>query len=257
MQGEQNFFVFWLTNFGAFLPLVGWLLWRLARQRGPQSAALLVLPSVAVFVICGFVKFAPWEWDNTKLMLWSYLVLLPPLWEVLLARFPEWGRALSCFLLFFSGAVSLFGGLFGGLVTNSEDDRVSSGQPTIGYSVAARAELDGARWATRNLPSTDRFIGYPYYNHPLLLSGRLMVMGYEGHLWSHGIDFEARKEAVERVLKGEPGWRETAARLGARWLFWGEQERAHYPDSPKPWRTECRLQADGAWGALYDLEGKK
>jgi len=23
------------------------------------------------------VKFAPWEWDNTKLMVWTYLAVLP------------------------------------------------------------------------------------------------------------------------------------------------------------------------------------
>ena len=48
-------------------------------------------------------------------------------------------------------------------------------------------------------------------------------------------------------------WRERAAELGARWLFWGEQEAVSYPNSTEPWKTECHLQAEGAWGALYDL----
>jgi hypothetical protein len=80
-----------------------------------------------------------------------------------------------------------------------------------------------------------------------------MAMGYEGHVWSHGIAFQARKQKVESLLRGEPGWREVADELGVRWLFWGEQERANYPGSTQPWQSQCRLHAEGIWGALYDL----
>jgi hypothetical protein len=250
MQGEQNFFVFWLTNFGAFLPLTGGLLFLLMRHRGPGVDLLIVLPAVGVFVICCFVKFAPWEWDNTKLMIWSYLLILPSLWNVLLARWPEWARSTACIFLLLSGAVSLLGGLTGRSVVASGDD---SEQANLGYTVGVRSEIEGVRWATRQIPITDRFVAFPNYNHPLLLSGRLMAMGYEGHAWSHGLDYRERKAAVERVLKGEEGWRETAQQLGARWLFWGEQERANYANSPQPWKGRCVRYASGPWGELYDL----
>ena len=62
----------------------------------------MVFPALAVFVICCFVKFAPWEWDNTKLMIWSYLAILPFLWSELMAHWPalaaatsSWGRSSS------------------------------------------------------------------------------------------------------------------------------------------------------------------
>ncbi len=252
MQGQENFFVFWLTNFGIFFPLVLWLLVELIRRRGPASAVALVAPAVAVFLACCIWKFAPWEWDNTKLMLWSYLAFLPPLWEVLIARQRASVRAVACFLLFLSGGVSLLGGLRGELVT--DEVREGTPQPKVGYSLQTRrSEIDGTTWAARDIPVTDRFIGHPNYNHPLLLSGRLMVMGYEGHLWSHGLDPAERKSAIDRVLNGDSDWLETARRLGAHWLFWGVQERQTYPNSPQPWRSECRQHATGNWGTIYDL----
>jgi hypothetical protein len=253
MQGEQNFFAFWFLNFGALPLLVGWLLWRMIRNFGPLSALAIVFPALTVFGACCFVKFAPWEWDNTKLMLWSYLAILPALWQELLKSRALWVRAVVGFVLFFSGAISLLGGLRGEPVNESSEDRASKDEPMIGYQIAFLSEIEGFRQAARDIPITERFVGYPTYNHPVLLAGRVMAMGYEGHVWSHGIAFQARKKKVESLLRGDPGWREVAGELGVRWLFWGEEERANYPGSSQPWQSQCRLHAEGTWGALYDL----
>jgi hypothetical protein len=244
---------FWVTNFFMLLPMVAWLVVRLIRRRGPDSAVLMVFPALAVFLVCCFVKFAPWEWDNTKLMFWAYLLILPPLWSELLARQNEWVRALLCFLLFFSGAVSLAGGLTGRLVAGTSQERAMLSQPLIGYSVGVRSEIDGARWAVRDLPIGDRFVAHPNYNHPLLLGGRILAMGYEGHAWSHGIDYRERLATVKSILNGETGWREKAQQIGARWLFWGHQEEANYLNSTQPWTNECEIYAAGPWGTIYDL----
>jgi hypothetical protein len=251
--GYANALCFWLENFGVLPLLVGWLVVKLIRERGPNDAALLVFPALTVFVLCCFVKFAPWEWDNTKLMIWSYLAILPALWEYLLKKQREWMRVLACFFLFASGAISLAGGLVGQPVSETAADREAHGKATIGYPIAVRSELVGVDQATRGLPVTDRYIAHPNYNHPLLMTGHLLVMGYVGHVDSHGLDYKDRLATIEGILRGEEGWREKAASLGARWLFWGTQEQQNYADSKQPWRTSCRLQATGDWGELYDL----
>ena len=81
-----------------------------------------------------------------------------------------------------------------------------------------------------------------------------MTAGYTGHLWSHGYDWEATVADVKTILTGGNGWRELAKGLGARYLFWGAQEKEEYPDSTEPWRTTCRIVAAGDWGTIYDLE---
>lgn len=237
MQGEENFFTFWMMNFGVWPILVGALVFRIVRGRC-RAAAVFVGPALAMFLVCCFVKFAAWEWDNTKLMLWSYLVIQPWLWTELLARWPEWARVTSCTLLFFSGAISLFGGI--------------SGKHT-GYSIAQRSELAAVASAVRAMPITERFIGYPTYNHPLLLNGRILAMGYHGHAWSHGLDWQPRARTVESILDGEQGWNEKARALGVRYVFWGREEQEHHPDSLQPWRETTQLVTEGEWGALYDL----
>ncbi len=70
-----------------------------------------MLPAGLVFVLACVVMFAPWDWDNTKLMIWGYLAALPFIWQAGSGRWTLALRVAVCVLLFFSGAVSLAGGM--------------------------------------------------------------------------------------------------------------------------------------------------
>jgi hypothetical protein len=229
--------LFWPMNFGMLPVLVAALVIVVLRERDAWARAV-VLPALGVFLVCCFVKFAPWEWDNTKLMVWSYLAVLPFLWSKLLVRWPEWARGAMCVALFGSGFLSTLGGIDG---------------THRGHAIASRLELDGTAQAVRAIPITERFAGAPTYNHPLLLCGRKMVLGYLGHVASHGLAWEEPAAKLDALMRGGPDWLNRAAELEVRYLFWGRYEDQTYQDSPQPWREEARLVASGEWGAIYDL----
>ncbi|MEP7078857.1 MAG: hypothetical protein ABI795_07485, partial [Chthoniobacterales bacterium] len=140
---------------------------------------------------------------------------------------------------FASGFISLFGGL-------------AAGNP--GYTVADRAEVDAVGNAIRKLPIEARFAAYPTYNHPLLLQGRKLVLGYAGHLWTQGFDYQSTSDRLTHLMLGADGWREDARFLRVRYLFWGKEEKSFYPASRRPWEQENRLVNNGSWGAIYDLD---
>ena len=117
------FFQFWLTNFGlwillslALVALCGLRAWKAGWRWGkkPPADIVFVLSAVVIFGIGYFVQTAPWDWDNLKLMVWGYFLILPFLWSDLVGRwaFPE--RAVTCVALFASGFVTLLGGLAAG-----------------------------------------------------------------------------------------------------------------------------------------------
>ena len=230
--------LFWPMNFGALPLFVLALIRRLKREPLSPWEITLIATALSMFFLCCFVKFAPWEWDNTKLMLWSYLIVLPFLWSHVISRWSWLPCWTACVLLFFSGLVSLIGGL------NSSH---------TGEEIARRSELSGVAAAVHGIPIGERFIGWPTYNHPLLLLGRPMALGYTGHAWSHGLDWEPLERQVKSILRGEADWREQCAKLGVRYLFWGAEELENVSNSPQPWRESARLVASGAWGELYDL----
>ncbi len=238
MQDDENFLVFWFLNFGFLPAFIGVFVWRYWQDRNRTWARALIFTALGVFLLCCFVKFAPWEWDNTKLMLWSYLVVLPFLWSDLIGRWPWMLRAPACVLLFFSGFVSLIGGL---------------DSTHTGFEIARRSELAGVASAVRDIPIGARFAAWPTYNHPLLLLGRKVALGYTGHAWSHGLDWEPTGKKIESILHGDPEWRVLCEELGVHYLIWTAAESQNVPDSPQPWRESARLIAHGDWGALYDL----
>jgi hypothetical protein len=168
------------------------------------------------------VRFAPWPWDNMKLMIWSWLVVAPYLWSVLLAGRPVILRACVAFLLFGSGAVTLALGL---------DSR-------HGYEMVRRSDLNRAAAALKDLPAGQVIACAPEYNQPVLLLGHPVVCGYEGHLWSHGLDYKKRWESLESLMKGESDWRAKAKELGASSIYWGDLESKRWPDSKLPWAKE-------------------
>ena len=235
---------FWTLNFGAFpflvIAFLGWL-WFRRNRPGTLAIAAVGLPALLLFRAACFVITGPWAWDNTKLLRWGYLAVLPALWAMLRECAP-WLRAVACFALFFSGAVSLVGGL----------DASHNDTEQTGCTLAKRVELDRLATPLKKIPITATFACLPTYNHPLLLLGRKVVMGYEGHLWSYGIDYTGRLDTLERLLRGEPGWQTRARELGVDYLFWGDREQQKY-GGPTPWALNSPIVAFGPWGTLFDL----
>ena len=242
------FFQFWLTNFGIFIPLVlllialcGWRAWKTGIRRGDKLSeeVVFLLAAAAIFLFAFFVKTAPWEWDNLKIMIWAYFLVLPFLWSDLIAQRPLAARVAVCIALFFSGFVSLFGGLV-------------AGRP--GYAFANRVEVDAIGVAIRKLPVEARFAAFPIYNHPLLLQGRKVVLGYPGHLWTQGFDYSDDYKQLGELMQGTGDWRATARHFGVRYIFWGSEEKINYPTSTRPWEQTAEKVGYGNWGAIYDLE---
>jgi hypothetical protein len=62
------------------------------------------------------------------------------------------------------------------------------------------------------------------------------------------------QEELDALMNGAPDWQKRARALRTRYLFWGREEKAHYPQSTRPWEREAKVIASGAWGAIYDLE---
>ena len=253
--GRPGFLQFWWDNFGIFVPLAlallgfcGWRAWKNNLSQGkavPEEIAFL-LPAAAIIVIALLVKLAPWEWDNLKVMIWAYFIILPFLWTQLVRGASLPIRIALCLALFGSGFITLFGGL-------------AVGRPGFGF--ASRAEIDAVAVATRKLPVDARFAAYPTYNHPLLLNGRNVVLGYAGHLWTQGFgDYSYINNRLTDLMLGKGDWPRQARNLGVRYIFWGREEKENYenkgdaPKSAKPWERALKPIAAGDWGAIYDVE---
>ena len=237
MQGNEFSVIYWLKNFGALpffiVGLVVMLVWK--RER---AALIFVAPAVIMLMATLFIKFSPWEWDNTKLMMWSYLVILPFIWKILIEKTHSLVRATSCFLLFASGFFSLWGGL---------------GPTEKGYEIANQSVVLSVSEATKDIPILETFAASPGYAHPLVFAGRRLALAYHGHMVGHGIPYNKEKQAMDRLMLGAADWESAAKFLGVRYIYWGPEEEKTWPVSEKPWLLTAELVATDTWGEIYKL----
>ena len=209
------------------------------KEKLPEEVAF-TFAAATIFIFFFSIKTAPWIWDNLKLGIWAYFIVLPFLWRQLIMQWDMTIRAAVCFALFASGFVSLFGGLAAG---------------KNGFGFANCGEVDAVNFAVRKMPLEARFAAWPTYNHPLLLNGRKVVMGYPGHLWTQGFDeYGKTSEQLTKLMDGAPNWADLARTLHVRYIFWGREEKTNYASSTRPWEKTATLAASGTWGAIYDIE---
>ena len=234
----------WLLNFGLVLPLAIVLLFYLCFSRGIDvwrtrfRMRQILFPAIAMFILCAFVRFAPWDWDNTKLFFWAYMLMMAAIWEMFLSRWHPLIRVPFLFLLFFSGFISLVGGL----APNEEH----------GYGIGEQAEWTQVDDALKGFPAEAVFATYPTYNHPALVTGHRVVLGFPGHLWSHGLEYRPEEEQLNKVMLAGPGWESLCSKLKIDYLFWGRFEQEHYAGTAHSWDS-YPVVAEGPWGKVYDL----
>jgi len=189
---KENPFWFWLNNTGVFIPLlVAALAWRGHAPVVPKRLLLFFLPFTLCFVVPNLYKLAPWVWDNIKILFYWYVAAVP-LVALLLARLwrKRWPlRALSIMLLIL---LTLAGSLDVWRVVSRASEQQLFG----------RGGIEFAEMIKRVTPPRSRILHAPVYNHPVFLSGRRSLMGYDGHLWTHGINYKPREAEIRRIYAG-------------------------------------------------------
>jgi len=194
-HGQENALWFWFKNTGLFIPLtIAALLWRRdAKPLVPRKLLIFFLPFTLCFIIPNVLKMAPWIWDNIKVLFYWWLASAPVV-ALLLARLWRQGimkRAVAVLLLL---CVSLAGALdVAAIVLRSNE-----------YGIFNSQGIQFAELIKRVTPPQAVVIHAPVHNHPVFLSGRRSLMGYPGHVWTHGLEFGPRESEIRRVYAGAP-----------------------------------------------------
>jgi hypothetical protein len=157
---------------------------------------------------------APWIWDNIK-VLFYWWVASAPLVAMLLSRL--WQKALPqkilALLLFVS--ITLAGALdVGAIVLRSNQ-----------FQVFDAAGLRFAELVKENTEPRALIIHAPVHNHPVFLTGRRSLMGYPGHIWTHGLDYTQRESEIRRIYAGGSDAPLLLQKYGVQYAVLGPQER--------------------------------
>ncbi|MDX6713333.1 MAG: hypothetical protein QOH96_4349 [Blastocatellia bacterium] len=191
-HGNEPVYWFWLENTGLFIPLLVLALgWRGKKPFIPKRLLLFYLPFTICFIVPNVFKLAPWIWDNIKVLIYWWIgsapivaLLLAKLWK----RSPAWQiiSAILLAVLIFSGALDVY--------------RIASSQAEFqefDSNGVAFSKLVEERTSPKSL-----ILHATTHNHPLFLTGRRSVMGYPGHIWTHGLEFSQRATEIRMMYAG-------------------------------------------------------
>jgi len=240
-SAQSNILWAWLKNTGIFIPmlLVGLYLFykhgpfhekrHLKHKKGDAEilptneehradALLFYIPFAFLFVLANVIKLAPWEWDNIKVLIYWYVGSLPFVgfaiaWLWRLNALGKVASIVTIFVLIASGGLDVW--------------------RTVSHQHSYRVfEPDGVKIGERlrYVTAPDAlFLNAPTYNSAVVLSGRLSLIRYPGHLDSHGIDYKEREGDVKQMYRGGLVARQLFEKYRIDYVLVSPEERRAFP----------------------------
>jgi hypothetical protein len=213
-KGGSPFLLFWGVNAGMLILLVIVALVRPVFISEPGRR--FYRPFILWFVMPNLFLFAPWPWDNIKILIYWALLSCPfaaaACASMLSSKrvLPGMVGVLAIIALTFAGALDVTRALS------------PVEQPVLLNSV----ELDVARMIRERTPPHSVIMHAPIHNSPVIMTGRPSLMGYPGHLWTHGINYQERESDVSAIYSGRSDAEELLKKYGVDYLIVGPVERA-------------------------------
>lgn len=186
VKGSENIFWFWFKNLGLHL-----ILFIVAFITANKKLKTFYLPFLGLFLISNLIIFQPHNYDNMKIMLFWFLlscILITNLFQQILTCFSLKGLFIIIplfLLLTVTGALSVYRESYTSwLMFSNEDIKV-------------------ADFIKENTSYDSIFLTSYRHNHLVpCLTGRKILMGYPGWLWTHGINYQERENDLKNIFNG-------------------------------------------------------
>ena len=229
---------FWAVNLGLFLTLLA-----IALIIRPPRSIRFYLAFLICFVVPVTVLLAPWAWDNIKVLLYWYLVSCPLVAAALVTRRKLLWPVSASLLL----ALIASGGL----------DILRALSPVEQVQIFTREQLSAAEQMKQKLPSRALIACAPIHNSVVALTGRQLLMGYPGHLWSHGIESGSRLDETKEILRGGPDALRILSQYKVDYVVIGPTERGEFGASDSWYATRFNLIVDDSGFRVYDVKAPR
>lgn len=237
---KENILWFWFKNLGLFAPILALSIIALF---GKKKMLLLYLPFLAVFFISNIYVFQPWEFDNSKLLIYWYFASSIIVASFLNDQFFQGNKykatigIMLIFIMMFSSILDIF----------------RTFTPVTSYQIYTNSDLEVAKEVQLLTPKDSIFVTASNHNHPIpTLTGRSTVLGFPGWLWSHGIDFAQREKDVSTIYLGKKEAENLIKKYKVSYVTVGPQERNQFSINLSYFNKYPQINLEKGW-VLYDV----
>jgi hypothetical protein len=221
---------FWIKNTGLFWPLLLLALLSPLALRG--RVRLLIAPFSLVFLAANLVKFQPWDWDNSKLLVFWYMASAVAVGALLV-------RLARAHVLGGIAATAIWLSLVASGVLSLMQFLPPQGPAYVWFS---KEEVQLAAQVREQTPPRAVFVTAQEPNNPIAdLAGRPVLMSYPGWLWSYGINYTQREADIARIYRGGPEAIHLLRQYHADYVVVGPAERTVFQPNADYFNTQFRL----------------
>ena len=194
MAGKENVYLFLIKNFNItliiILPLI---LYGFYKKH--QISALGIIAQLWMVIGCLFI-FQPWDYDNVKIFVYWYLfsslIISSYLAKLLDKKLGVLAGIIIC-IMTFSGALDIF----------RLSTRRLFNTPNIQYELHNSNDIEVADFIEKKTAKESIFLSPPIFNNPALtLAGRKLYLGFNGWLWTYGLDYSREERLASEMLMG-------------------------------------------------------
>ena len=237
---KENIFWFWLKNLGFFAPvLIVSIVWLFKNAK----IFILYLPFLVIFFISNIWIFQPWEFDNSKLLIyWYFASCIVAAYFLSYALFTGhiFKKITGLFiviLITFSGSLDLF----------------RTFTPVSSYQIYTKQDLEVARQTKLLTPENAVFVTASNHNNPIpTLTGRSTIIGFHGWLWSHGVNYTKQANDVKVIYLGDKTAEDLIKKYKIYYVTVGPQEIQDFSINLNYYRNYPQINLASGWN-LYDV----
>lgn len=253
---------FWIQNWGP-LPILAlgglWLrLSALDTARRRAAEAFYLAPFLALFGLVNLFLFAPWPWDNTKLLVWAAIGLAGlaahlcvQIWRSAAAWVGERPDPASR-LAALAARLAVLGGVAVCTAAAGIDAWRSLRVDRQRILMYSAEDLWLGAWAREYTHPRSIWLTGDRHTHWVSnLAGRQPVMAYRGWLWSTGYDYRAVEADVARMFRrADPA---LLARYRVDYVVIGADERQTWGADEARFAARFPVALRSATETVYDL----
>lgn len=210
MAKDENWIYFWIKNLGFNFIFIAPAFFVISKKM-----KIFYAPFFMLFIITNIFLFQPHDYDNIKIMEYWFLatsiilsIFLVKIWhESILSK------------LFVCAVLPLM------VLAPVLDLAHLYLRP--GYLFLTKDEIKVAEIIKEKTPQGSVFLTSDKHNHLVpVLTGRQILMGYRGWLWTYGIKYQGREKDIANMYSGAINAKELLKKYGVDYVFIGSSERA-------------------------------
>jgi hypothetical protein len=234
-----NWFLFWFDNWGLFLPLaiIGTGLINNTLKR-------VILPFWAWFILANLFLFQPYDWDNSKILTWVYLFLAIPVTVVLAYLWRKSTFSKMVAVVFFV-ILSLSGGVDAARMLDTK---------TYAIQLLNADELKLGEIVRNQTPKESIILtSTTHRNWVSILTGRQILCGYLGWMWTYGIKADDRVTDIRYIYDGNLMTEKLLKQYGINYVVIGPEERSEFHPRESYFSTRYPLLTKVGSTTIYKI----